>query len=270
MKKIVITIFCITCMSVSVIAQSGVRIGNYEFHVKKAEKDSAIQVFAEEDPCISCPSENETRSKPKTKIKSYPYHKSDFFGGIGFVLPDNSNNYYTVLGNKSISVDAGWMHRYQLARRFALGATLNYTYYNYKFRDVISDPSFRDEVLNSKDFTMEDVRKQVYRSHNIAVSAFTRFYLIPPKNRGNDGLYIDLGAQADVAVDMYCFIDTYSEGKKKFYNDYAFNPFIASAYVRAGSGSGAIFARHRLTDVYNSKVLPIDLPPITFGVQIIF
>ena len=268
MKKIIITIFCIACMSAGVIAQSGVRIGNYEFNVKKAEKDSTIQVFAEEDPCPPCPSENETRPQPK-KTKHIPRTYNDFFCGIGFTLPDNGDDYYTVFGNKSFTVDAGWMRRYQIARWVALGGTLNYTFYNYKLRDASSEPVFREEILDDRDFAAEDIRKQVYHSHNIAASAFIRFYPIPPpRGRSNHNApYFDFGVQGDVAVSPYYLIDTRSEGKRKFYNDYAFNPFIASVYVRAGIGSAAVFARSRLTDVYNSKVLPKDLPPITFGIQ---
>ena len=268
MKKL-ITIFCITCMSVSAIAQSGVRIGNYVFHAQKAKPDSVANVFSEEDPCPPCPSENEIRPKPK-KTKHVPYKQTDFFCGIGFTLPDNSSNYYSVLGNKSIAVDAGLMHRYQISRRFALGGTLNYSFYNYKLRDASSEPIFRYEMLDNRDFDIDDIRKQVYRSHNIAVSAFIRFYPVPLKNPYSSGLYFDFGAQGDVTVDTHYLIETRSAGREKFYNDYAFNPFIASAIARIGSGSVAFYARYRFTDIYNSKVLPMELPPLTFGIQFIF
>jgi len=269
MKKLMI-IFCITCISASLIAQSGVRIGSYEFFVKKAEKDSVIQVFVEDDPCQPCPSENETRPK-SGKTKHIPRTYNDFICGIGFTLPDNGENYYPVLGNKSIVVDAGWIRRYQIARWVALGGTLNYSFYNYKLRDASSEPVFKNEILDGRDFDMDDIRKQVYRSHNIAVSAFVRFYPIPPpRNRSNNNApYFDFGAQGDVAVGSHYLIDTRSEGREKFYNDYAFSPFIASAIARAGTGNTAIFARYRFTDIYNSKVLPMELPPLTFGIQFI-
>ena len=53
MKKFM-TIFCITCLSVSAIAQSGVRIGNYEVIVKKANNDTTKQITLNE-PCPPCP-----------------------------------------------------------------------------------------------------------------------------------------------------------------------------------------------------------------------
>jgi len=269
MKKLV-TIFCITCISVSAIAQSGVRIGNYEIFVKKAEKDSTIQVFVEDDPCPPCPSENETRSKPKNTFKKY--NKSNGFAGIGFILPDNGSGYYTTLGGNSLNIDVGNMFRYHLSRRFALGNTFQYSYYNYKLK--LSEPVYLEEVFKNKSFEKDDIDKQVYRSHNLAASVFTRFYLIPPQNRGNDGLYIDLGAQGDFAFSKYCKLKTHSEGKYKYRDSEAFNPFSASAIVRIGwinfpvrGNSCAFFARYRFTDVFNSKVLPMDLPPITIGMQ---
>jgi len=270
MKKIIITIICITCVTASVIAQSGVRIGNYEFHVKKAEKDSTIQVFAEEDPCPPCPSENETRPKPKKTFKKY--YRSDGFAGIGFVLPDNGSGYYTVLGGNSMNIDVGNIRTYHLARRFALGTTLQYSYYNYKLK--VDEPMYLEEIFKNRTFEKNDINKQVYRSHNLAASAFTRFYLIAPKNRGTDGLYVDLGAQGDFAFSKYCKLKTHSDGKFKRRDSEAFYPFSASAIARIGwkgwwhgGHKHAFFVRYRFTDAFNSKVLPMDLPPITIGMQ---
>ena len=276
MKKIM-TILCITCISVSAIAQSGVRIGNYEFFIKKAGQDSIIQVFVEDDPCPPCPSENEIRPKPKSK--QHKYHKSTTFTGIGFIS-SNSNNlfpkynsadYYTILGGKSMNLDFGRMHRYHLSRRFALGTSLQYSYYNYRLK--LDEPVYLQEVYNRR-FTKDEIYKQVFRSHNVAGGVFTRFYLVPPKNRGNDGLYLDLGAQGDFAFSKYCKLKTHSGDKYKQRDGEAFNPFSASAIARIGcKGWGwgndafAFFVRYRFTDAFNSNVLPKELPPITFGIQ---
>ena len=277
MKKLMTIVLCTTCISVNIIAQSGVRIGNYELFLKKVETDSIEQIVLSE-PCPPCPSENETRPKPKFT----PYQQSDFFYGVGLIVPDNGDDYYTALGGKSINIDAGWMRRYHFSRRFALGGTLHYSYYNYKFRDAASEPFFNNVVLKNNTFVNDDIRKQTYRSHNIAASAFTRFYFIPPRNRGSDGLYIDLGAQGDFAFSRFAMLKTHSEGKKKHYEEYAFNPFNASAVARigwkqprrsvgkvyfGGGNSRALFVRYRFTDAFNTRSLPMDLPPITIGVQ---
>ncbi|MDR1119512.1 MAG: PorT family protein [Dysgonamonadaceae bacterium] len=265
MKKLA-TLLCIACITASVTAQSSVRIGNMEIIVRKSvhDRDTVLQVAAEE-PDPPCPQENEPRSSSRTN--PYAHHVSSFFTGIGLILPDNSNDYYTVLGGNSIGIDAGWIHRYQLSRRFALGGTLHYSYSNYKLRNAAEEPAFMEEVIG-RPFVGEDIAKQTYRCHAIAAGAYTRFYLVAPrKYTGNDGMYIDLGAQGDFAFSKYYKLKTNSRGKYKYRDSYAFNPFTASAIARIGWKRYAVFARYRFTDAFNSKVLPADLPPLTVGIQ---
>jgi len=279
MKKIIV-IFCIACISASVIAQQeqGVRIGSYVFHVQKADPDNLTNVYVEEDPCPPCPQNNETQSKPRSTFNRY--HSSDGFIGIGFIHPENfiqpndGAGYYMTRNGNSFNLELGQMRRYHLTRRFALGSSLQYSFYNYRLN--VSDPVYLEEVFKNTSIEKDDIYKQVFRSHNLVASAFTRFYLIPPKNRGNDGLYVDLGAQGDFAFSKYCKIKTHANQKYKFRDTEAFHPFHASAIARVGWNrmpipgfkSGAIFARYRLTDAFNSKVLPMDLPPITIGIQL--
>ena len=276
MKKIATLIFSVTCISVIAIAQpAGVRIGNMEVIVRKYEQDTAVYINVLD--CPKCPQESGTRRARNTLTQRY---FSDGFTGIGFILPDNSSGYYSVLGASSINIDIGQMRRYHLSRRFALGATTQYSFYNYKL--TANEPAFLEEVIGN--IAKNDIRKQVYRSHNFAAGAFTRFYLIPPqlrtvkttvaigkisntKTTGINGMFIDLGAQGDLAFSKYCKIKTHSSGKEKYRDGHAFNPFSASAIARIGWGSKAIFARYRLTDAFNQKALPMDLPPVTIGIQ---
>ena len=227
---------------------------------------------------IENPSDNETRHHPKPKST----HNKAFFSSIGFIVPNNGSGYFTTLGGSSINLDFGRMHRYQVAPQFELGRTLQYSYYNYRSWNMASNPEFVDEVIG-REFNKHGIRKQVFRSHNIAASFFTRFYLVPDKNR----LHIDLGVQGDFAFSKYYKIKTESEGKRKYRNDYAFNPFSASAIARAGwnrkkcsctwngnccwnNNSRAIFVRYRFTDAFNQKALPMDLPQLTIGIQFFY
>lgn len=262
MKKL-ITLFCIACMSVSAIAQSGVRIGNYVFHVQKAGSDIDTNVYVEDTPCPPCPSENETRSKPKF----YPHKTDNFFVGVSTVYPERNSDYYTVMSSNSINIDAGEIEIYHISRWFAMGRTMQYSYYNYKLKP--NEPIFMEEVIG-RPVAKDDIRKQTYQSHNIAVSLFPRFYLTPSRtNYSNKGIYLDLGVQGDYAFNKYCKLNTHSEGKKKYRDNYAFNPFSASAIARVGFGnSWAVLARYRFTDTFNNDVLPMDLPPISIGIQI--
>ena len=271
MKKLISILFCAACISVNAIAQSGVRIGNLEFIVKKTERDSITQVFTEEDPCPPCPPENNIQPKPKPKFNSF--HDSRFFAGAGAIFPDNGSNYYTVLAGTSFNIDAGWIHCYKLSRWFALGGTTQYSFYNYKLRDAVNEPKFAEEIIGT-DFADDEIRKQVYRSHNFAASVFTRFYFVPLQVRNGriisgSGMFIDLGVQGDFTPYKFCMLNTESEGKKRYHDDYAFNAFTASAYARlALSNDWAIFVRYRLTEAFNPKVLPLDLPPLTIGIQL--
>ena len=259
MKKLIIILLCVICISVTATAQSGVRIGNIEFVVRKTGQDTIAQISVE-DPCPPCPSENETRPK----ANPYKYSVSDGFCGIGFILPDNGSGYYTMLGGSSINIDVGCERHYHLSRWFALGGLMQYSYYNYKLRPV-EQPL--NEIIGIYD--ANKVKKQVFRSHNIAAGVFTRFYLVPPRTGSKrGGMYIDIGGQGDFAFSKYCKLILNTDGKKKFRDGYAFNPFNASATARIGWGSCAIYARYRFTDAFNPKALPMDLPPITIGIQL--
>ena len=264
MKKLII-ILCVTCISVTAIAQSGVRIGNMEFIYRKVGSDTLTQITVDE-PCPPCPSENETRPKPK---KYRRFDRSGGFGGIGLIVPDNGSSYYTILDGNSINFELGGLRTYHLTNWFALGGTLQYSYYNYRLRDAFDEPDFNSIVLDGKTFD-RDFKKQVFRSHNIAASAFTRFYLLPPRFNNDKRLYIDLGAQGDYAVFRHYMVKFGKKDKDYFKNGTAFNPFNASAIARIGwKQDRAIFVRYRFTDAFNRKELPMDLPPLTIGIQLL-
>ena len=268
MKKIIVILLGIACVSASVMAQHTVRIGNMEFVVKKTERDTVTQVVEDKEPCPPCPPVNNNQTK--TKFSSY--QKTYFFGGVSAVYPENgSGDYYTVLGGKSFNIDAGWIHCNAITRWLALGGTFQYSFYNYNLRDAASDTKFADEVIGSV-FATDDIRKQEYRSHNISASAFTRLYLTNHQSRrvARNRIYLDFGVQGDFVLYKFCMLNTHSEGKKRYHNDYAFNPFTASAIARVGFGNGwAFFARYRLTDAFNQKekVLLMDLPPLSIGIH---
>ena len=268
MKKIII-ILGIACISASAIAQRSVRIGTMEFVVKKTETDTITQVLMEDSHCPPCPQQIEGNN-PKPKVKFSPYQKTHFFGGLGAVYPHYGKEYYTALGGKSFNVDAGWLHCNAITRFLALGGTFQYSFYNYELRDAAEEQKFAENVLGMKKFADDDIRRQVYRSHNIAASAFTRIYFSNYKLRkiSKNRVFIDLGAQGDFALSKYYLLNTRPEGIKKYHEDYVFNPFHASAVARIGFGSGwSIFARYRLTEAFNKKELNKDLPPLTIGIH---
>ena len=260
MKKLIV-ILGIACISASVIAQHVVRIGNMEIVVKKAEGDTTVRALNDNESV-------QTQEKPKPKF--VPYQKTSFFGGVSAVYPDHGSSYYTVLGGRSFNLDAGWIHRKAITRWLALGGTFQYSFYNYNLRDAANETKFAEEVIGDF-FLADDIRRQEYRSHNIAASAFTRIYLTKQNNNNpiaRNRVFIDFGVQGDYALNKFCMLNTRTEGKKRYYDDYAFNPFTASAIARIGLGSGwSVFARYRLTDTFNQRVLPMDLPRVSIGIH---
>jgi hypothetical protein len=258
MKNFLLLI-CLSCIAAGAAAQS-VRIGSLEFSVKK-NQDTVAQFLPVD--CPPCPDGSEPKKKPFKKI-----HDSNEFMGMGFVLPDNGSGYYTVLGGSSHSLDFGRLHRYHFAQRFALLGSYQYSYYNYKLRDAAADPAFADEVIG-KTFANNEIKKQVFRSHNFALGTSLRFYFVKAKGRDYDkgGMYLDLGVQGDLAFSKYYKLVPHEDKNRKRRDGYAFNPFTASAVARIGWDNFAVFTRYRFTDAFNQKALPMDLPRVTIGIQ---
>ena len=185
------------------------------------------------------------------------------FVGLGFVQDDKD---YYKLGGSSINLDIGSMHRYQFRPRLALIGTIQYSYYNYKLQDAASDLTFNHVILDGK--TYNNMKKQVFRTHNIAASAGYRFYLVKPvRNDNNSGLFVDLSVQGDFAFSKYYKLKNKGESNVKHRDRDVFNPFTTSYITRVGWGWFSIYARYRVTEAFNSKHLPIDIPPLTIGVQ---
>jgi len=274
MKKLVIIILSVTCISVTAIAQTGIRIGKMEFLYRIAGSDTITQI-TEDNPCPPCPPENETSSNSKSYSYSYTFPNnsngnkksiSDGYCGIGFILPDNGDDFYSVRGGNSFNIDLGGERRYHLSRRLAVGGLTQYSFYNYRLKPVT--PTYLNEVIG-RDINPNDVKKQVFRSHNLAAGVFARFYLSPPRSNGKRGMFMEAGAQGDFAFSKYCKLKLHSSSKEKHRDGYVFNPFTASATARVGWGSTVVFARYRFTDAFNKKELttPMDLPRVTIGLQ---
>jgi hypothetical protein len=261
MKKLTTIIFCTAFFSAVAIAQSGVRIGNLEFSVRNIGTDTLVQITVDE-PCPPCPECPEI--KTRTRNRAFNSGISDGFSSIGFILPDHGSGYYDVIGGSSWNFNIGSERRYHLARRFAVGGNSQYSYYNYKLRPM--DETYLHKVIGL--YNKDGIRKQVFRSHNLAAGVFARFYFAPPRDgKKSGGMFIDAGVQGDWVFSKYCKIKTRNEGNHKARDGYAFNPFQASATARVGWGSTVIFARYRFTDAFNQKALPMDLPPVTIGLQ---
>ena len=248
MKKLII-IACVACFSLSAAAQQSIRLGNITLRIH--DKDPA-----------SAKSEN-----------GYKYSSYSTAVGFGFIVPD-AGSYAAQPGN-SINLDVGGIFKRNHLRWFATGATSQYSYYNYRLRDINEESAFKSVMLGDREFARSAINKQVFRSHNIAHGVFSRFYLKPPENaRRDDGFYVDLGLQGDLAFSKYYILKHPNGGKDKYRDTGTFNTFAASAVARIGwkqwsknsNASHAFYFRYRFTNAFNQSVLPMDLPRLTVGV----
>lgn len=256
MKKIIITI-CFVVLHIGLLSAQTVKIGNTKIVVKKGDTIFSIRQVPEKIHS----------SDSKSKFNHYP--KSHSYIGLGFMIPEYTNDYFRIWGGNTFHLDIGHMKRYQASRHFSLGATMQYSFHNYRLDDALSNPVFADQVVGHPDpADKQGIYKQVYRSHNIGASVFTRFYLVPPRNRSNsDGVYIDCGIQGDFSYSRFFKTKSSSDGSEKYRDGYAFNPLNASVYARLGWNDIAIVAHYRFTDTFNRQAIPVDLPGWSVGVQ---
>ncbi|MDR0566419.1 MAG: hypothetical protein LBG47_05195 [Prevotellaceae bacterium] len=252
MKKAIAT-FYLTCLAGGIaVAQTSVRIGDMEITFRK--NDTTV-VYAHSRP-VNPPERSATHKK-----SVYNASESGIFIGFGFAIPNSGSACYAVTGGSSYNFDVGFRWYTHFNRRLAVGGTLQYSFYRYRLRDALSDSLFKSAVLGSFVPSYE-VRKQEFRSNNLALGVFTRFYLIPRKH------YVDLGVQGDWAAGRYYKLLYPHDGKQKFHADNTFSAFTASAIAQIGWRGKAIFAYYRLTDVFDHSALARDLPPLSIGFRL--
>jgi hypothetical protein len=252
MKRIIVLIGA-CMMAGGIVAQPTVRIGNMEISVKKINGDTMTQILVDEP-----------------KPKQFPKHEHVGYFGLGMNYPGNSDDIYPLAG--SFNLDVGGSEIFRLSRHFALVGSLGYSFYNYRLRNVVGADAEFDEITDGR-IDADRIKRQMFRSNDLATGIYTRFYLITPRWNGlnsstsDRGVYIDLGVQGDWAFAKYVKIK-YNKGggSEKFHDNYAFKPFNASAVVRVGWSNVAFFGRYRFTDTFNHNVLSGEVPRWSFGV----
>ncbi len=259
MKKIFIFIFLI-CLPLCIsLAQQRVKIGNLEFSVRKSTEgnDTIVQIDINDRTKTVI-----TRKKDKEEYKPRRrYHTSSWYIGLEFMLPDNGADYLKIYSGKSYQFNTGYRYCFHPTRWYGIGVTGQYAFYNYRLKDA-SEPMIGAAT---------EPYKEVFRSNNLGVGVFNRFYIFPGnRSRPNsDGVYIDAGVQGEWSYGRF-YKSKLETGdysiKNKYRNGYAFNPFTASAFAGIGFGWFEVHAHYRFTDVFNKEVIPVELPRMTIGV----
>jgi hypothetical protein len=148
-----------------------------------------------------------------------------------------------------------------LSRRYSIGTTFQYTYYNYKLDGVAEAGLIRDDVPG-------EVRKEYFRTDNIGTGLINRFYLFPLGKRAP--FTLDRGAYADFAFSKRYNVKTRENGKNekyKYRDGDMFNPFNAGLYGALKKGKYSVYVRYRLTNLFNPDLMELQLPELSIGVQ---
>lgn len=192
--------------------------------------------------------------------QSYPRKYSEFFFGLGTIIPLDRENYIDMHYGRINTIELGYKYFYKLSSRYAVGTTFQYTYYNYKLKDAAQNNIIVQNVPG-------EVKKEYFRSDNIGTGLINRFYLFPIKR---NPFILDLGGYIDFAFSKRYNVKTVENGKThkyKYRDGSKFNPLQAGLYGAVTKGDYSLYVRYRLTNLFNPLELEPELPKLSIGIQ---
>lgn len=198
----------------------------------------------------------------KRQGKSFPGYYEEFFIGMGMAMPIDKNKNLPVYYGNSYSLEVGLRHIYRASGFYAIGTTFQYTFYNYKLKGAAQNKTFVDNVPG-------EVRREYFRTDNLGVGLFNRFYLSSIKDHS---LMLDLGGYADYSYSKRYKVKTIEDGsneKHKYRDGSMFNPVQAGLYGAISKNSCSFFVRYRLTNLFNPDKVPSELPRFSIGLQLV-
>lgn len=188
------------------------------------------------------------------------YSTKDFFIGTSSMLPIEDNNKFDMYYGDVFNLEFGYKYFYRVSKRYAVGSTLQYSFYNYKLKGAAQNDYLGFDVPGS-------VRKEYFRTDNIGTSFINRFYLFPINKRP---ISLDLGVYTDFSFSRrYVVKSTVGNDnrKSKFKDGSKFNPLQAGIYGAVSKGDISVFMRCRLTNLFNKDQVAYELARYSIGVQ---
>lgn len=211
--------------------------------------------------------------KQKKKVEFGPdkTHYVHAYFNFLFATPPQEGNDADIFYGKTHSVSYGVRYRFKIARFFAVGAGINYTYYAWHFKQI--------DTKKIPTSTIYD--KEKIKINTLEGDIFIRFKV--GKSKSPVGNYLDIGGYAN-----WDFYD--SRQFSNFVNltepeGYATNTGINSklnylnktnygAELRLGHGKVLLFAKYRLTDMftpnYKLHISSTELPRLMIGFEVGF
>ncbi len=241
-----------------IYSQTVVKIGEAEIAIQ-----SPISVRKRDTTQVNF-YQNETKPQSgATGVKKarYPRNSQEFFIGIGMAVPTSNEEFLPMHYGNSYSLEAGFKYFHRTGSRYAIGTTFQYTCYTYKTKGAAADETFFSNIPG-------EVKKEYFRTDNLGTGIINRIYLFPMKGRP---FMLDLGGYADFSYSKRFNVKTIENGKQnkyKYRDGSKFNPVQAGLYGAISKGKYSFYARYRLTNLFNPKEVPLELPRLSLGLQI--
>jgi hypothetical protein len=243
----------ITVIPMKVQAQTIIKIGEAELviqsPIKVKKTDTLTKTFIPEKTPVQ-----------GQRYKFRPRFYSNVYIGGSMTIPMDRNNYLPVHYGEVYNIEAGVKNVYKLSRFYGIGATIGYSHYNYR----LTDSPFTGVI----DITATEIKKEYFRTDNMNVGLFNRFYITGTKWSWNS-LGIDAGAYVDFAFSRRYKVLGYvgdTAIKEKFKNELIFNPFQAGLFGAIVIGDWSIFGKYRLTNQFSPDGNLKETPRLNIGV----
>lgn len=189
-------------------------------------------------------------------------HFYQTYMGYGFILGESDGIGSEVKQGASGSFDFGMRYKLKVCNHYAIGYQINYNTDAYVIKQNDSK-TFADTIQNDK---------ERFATQNLGIGVYNRF------NFGRRGDYIgnflDIGAYADWRFSARHFvkkklsngnIERITVSKLNYLNDGNYG-----AYAQIGYNRYVLYAKYRLSDMFNNSVQYSELPRLTVGFQIGF
>lgn len=199
----------------------------------------------------------------KRESQKYWYKRKyvKFYLGLGFATDGSftGENYAPVASGPSIDFQTGVKFFYRPCRWYAIGTRIQYSYVNYKFRDVSSSNTIIPDVPG-------DPFAAYYRTDNLGTALLNRFYI-------NRKIYVEAGVYGDWLMSKRFIVKTHMEESDcslTYRDDELFSSFQAGAELSIGFRVFSVFAKYRFTDLFYRNVIACDPERLNVGVLLSF
>ncbi|MCF8296909.1 MAG: hypothetical protein K9J13_05120 [Saprospiraceae bacterium] len=187
------------------------------------------------------------------------YH---FYMGYGFILGEADGAGSEINQGSSGSFDMGVRYKLKICNHYAIGYQINYNTDTYVIKQNGSK-TFTDTIQHDK---------ERFATQNLGIGVYNRFNF---GRRGNYvGNFLDIGAYADWRFSAQHFMkDELPNGNivRTSVNGLNFmNDGNYGAYAQIGYNRYVLYAKYRLSDMFNNSVQYSELPRLTVGFQIGF